>query len=170
MYRCMLLLELFPPFYQVLSCRQTLGLGKLHHSQNTKYGIIDCFFPYGSRRADCRSLEWPVVASVVNVAFMPFGDQRIPARSTADNTAVGVEMALDAIHSLSRENRLDLLEEGHRYKRIMITFERLAGFQNPNKTDVERIPQNSRKAIESYFPTIPIAQAPAEHFACELRQ
>ncbi len=110
------------------------------------------------------------MAPVIDMAFLSFGNQRISAHRATCQTAIGVDMALDPIHSFSRENLLDALEEHHRNQRFMVAIERLVRFQNTDQANIKRIPQNGRKAVHAHSATFPIAQASAEHLAGKLRQ
>lgn len=110
------------------------------------------------------------VTAVIDMAFVSFGDQRVLATCATRDTTVSVDMAFEAVHSLSRENLLNSFKERHRDKRFMVAAERLTSFQNANQANVEWIPQNRGQAVHAHLSAISITQTSAEHLAGELWQ
>src|SRR5579862_198744 len=129
--------------------------------ESTQDGGVKRILPHAGRRA--RFLERAVVATVIGMALLPLGDQRVPADEAASDPAVDELLPLGTVRSFSGEHVLHLLEHGARDERPVLALVRLAIPVDADQSDVEWVPQYIEYNVHGYLTSAAIAETADEH-------
>src|SRR6266446_2998255 len=164
------LLSLFFPLFNARPCECELVIGKINLSQPAEYCFIKLFFADRCRRTVRRAFEGPVMATIVDVAFLPLRDERVVAASAADDPAIRENMTRGSVYALACEHRLSRFEYLCRDQWFVIAFKRLASLLDRHQTDIELVFEHRDEAIDRDRPAAMIAEAATEHLRRQIRQ